>query len=154
MSDRINTLIQALRRFQPKEIARIQAQIKANQHEQELMGIPYMNLLLRRQLAEKIEEAFEHKIVKSTKPGERLQLELDVVVIPTDSINKVLDVKLNTANNFQEFIDDYVKETRIKSITWDNEMGTWIINYNYDVECDTFKNVLELMEFIEIDSLG
>jgi hypothetical protein len=51
----------------------------------------------------------------------------------------------------EEFLETFILDTAIKSISFDNERAKWVIEYNYDVANDEFDSAQELVDFLEGD---
>lgn len=53
--------------------------------------------------------------------------------------------------SLEEFLETFILDTAIKSVTFDNERVKWIVKYNYDVADDEFDSAQELVDFLEGD---
>jgi hypothetical protein len=52
------------------------------------------------------------------------------------------------AKSLEEFLETFILDTAIKSISFDNERAKWVIEYNYDVANDEFDSAQELVDFL------
>lgn len=53
--------------------------------------------------------------------------------------------------SLEEFLETFILDTAIKSVSFDNEKLKWIVKYNYDVADDEFDSAQELVDFLEGD---
>lgn len=53
--------------------------------------------------------------------------------------------------SLEEFLETFILDTAIKSVSFDNEKLKRIVKYNYDVADDEFDSAQELVDFLEGD---
>jgi hypothetical protein len=58
------------------------------------------------------------------------------------------------AKSLEEFLETFILDTAIKSVTFDNERAKWVIEYNYDVANDEFDSAQDMINFLQSDQGG
>lgn len=58
------------------------------------------------------------------------------------------------AKSLEEFLETFILDTTIKSISFDNERAKWVIEYNYDVANDEFDSAQDMVNFLQSDQGG
>ncbi len=58
------------------------------------------------------------------------------------------------AKSLEEFLETFILDTAIKSISFDNERAKWVIEYNYDVANDEFDSAQDTVDFLKSDQGG
>lgn len=53
-----------------------------------------------------------------------------------------------------EFLEVYVENSSIESITYNSETKKWVIKYNYDTPDDEFHSTKEMIHFLHKDQFG
>lgn len=53
--------------------------------------------------------------------------------------------------SLEEFLETFILDTAIKSVTFDNEKLKWVVKYNYDVADDEFDSAQDMVDFLEGD---
>lgn len=56
--------------------------------------------------------------------------------------------------SLEEFLETFILDTAIKSISFDNERAKWVIEYNYDVANDEFDSAQDMINFLQSDQGG
>lgn len=56
--------------------------------------------------------------------------------------------------SLEEFLETFILDTAIKSVTFDNEKLKWVIEYNYDVADDEFDSAQDMINFLQSDQGG
>ena len=54
----------------------------------------------------------------------------------------------------EEFLETFILDTAIKSVSFDNERAKWIIEYDYDVANDEFDSAQDMINFLQSDQGG
>ena len=58
------------------------------------------------------------------------------------------------AKSLEEFLETFILNTAIKSVSFNNEKAKWIIEYNYDITNDEFDSAQDMINFLQTDQGG
>lgn len=56
--------------------------------------------------------------------------------------------------SLEEFLETFILDTAIKSVSFDNEKLKWVVKYNYDVADDEFDSAQDMINFLQSDQEG